>query len=146
MNQDPQTDPEQSDEETEHSATTAANHDTNSQTDENTTLDEIDHTTIMGILCYLGPLVFIPYFTDRSNPVIKFHIKQGLVLLGFGLLPVVFGSLLPFLFLYTGFLQLVFVLFNLFIVVLAVIGIVNVVKREQKTLPVIGDFANKINI
>lgn len=106
----------------------------------------IDHNAIMGILCYLGPLVLVPYLTDRSDPFINFHIKQGLVLLGFGIMAVILGAIFPFLLFINLILLPVLIIFNLAIVILAIVGIVNVIKREQKPLPVIGGFASKINI
>ena len=107
---------------------------------------EINHSTIMGVLCYLGPLVLVPYFTDRSDPFIKFHIKQGFVLLGLAILSFLISSFLPFLFIFAIILIPLLLLYNLFLLVLVIIGIVNVVKKAQKPLPLVGGFAAKINI
>ena len=108
--------------------------------------DGIDHSALMGILCYLGPLVFIPYITDRENPFIKFHIKQGLALFAVAVVSYFAGMFLMFI----PFINLLLIpfilLFNLFLLVLVVLGIVHVVKGEQKTLPLIGSLAKKFNI
>lgn len=113
---------------------------------ESETEEGVDHAVIMGILCYLGPLVLVPYLTDRSDPFIKFHIKQGLVLFGFGILSFLIGSFMPLLLFFAIILAPLLLLFSLFLLVLMIIGIVHVVKKEQKALPVIGGLARKINI
>ncbi len=90
----------------------------------------------MGILCYLGILVLIPFLTDAKNdPFVKFHIKQGLVLL---IVSVIAGAIswIPFIGLAIGI--AVFVIF--------IIGIVNVVNNKQEPLPIIGQYADKFNI
>ena len=106
----------------------------------------IDHNAIMGILCYLGPLVLVPYLTERENPFVKFHIKQGLVLLGFAILSFLISSFSGLLFIFAIFLIPLIILFNLFLLILVIIGIVNAVKGAQKPLPLIGGLARKIKI
>ena len=117
--------------------------DTNEQQTEDI---EINHNTIMGVLCYLGLLVLIPYITDRKNSFIKFHIKQGLVLLGLGIAILMVGTfslLIPYI---GALLWPLVVLSNLCILGLAIVGIINVFKNQQKSLPLIGGLAAKINI
>ena len=106
----------------------------------------VDHNVNMGVLCYLGPLVLVPYLTERENPFIKFHIKQGLVLLGFGIVSLILAAIFPFLLFINLLLWPLLFLFNLCILILAIIGIVNAVKGEQKALPVIGGLAKHISI
>lgn len=89
------------------------------------------HNVGMAVICYIGILVIIPLLTDaKHDPFVKFHIKQGLVLL----VAWVLGSILfwvPVL----GWLLWVCVL------VFMIIGIMNAVNGSQKELPVIGKFA-----
>jgi uncharacterized membrane protein len=92
--------------------------------------------TLMAILCYFWILVLIPWLTDAKNdPFVKFHIKQGLVLLianiicSFIIRVPVIGWLLGI---------ILFVLF--------VIGIINAATGKQTPLPIIGQFAEKIKI
>jgi uncharacterized membrane protein len=93
---------------------------------------------LMAALSYLGILVLIPIFTHKDNPFVKFHIKQGLLLL---IIEIIFSLLGRYLF-------VIFFLLNpligLAILVLIVMGILNVVNGEQKKLPVIGSYAEKI--
>ncbi|OGG49656.1 hypothetical protein A2763_03170 [Candidatus Kaiserbacteria bacterium RIFCSPHIGHO2_01_FULL_54_36] len=96
--------------------------------------------TLMAVLAYLGILVVIPLIVAKGDPFVKFHIKQGLVLviielamwalamtmLGWQLMPLV---------------QIV----NLGVLILAVIGIVNAVQGKEKELPLVGSFARNFN-
>lgn len=95
---------------------------------------------IIAIFSYLGILVIIPLLTQhKDNPFVKFHIKQGLVLLitiiigsAISMVPIIGWLLAPLIFLFTF--------------ILAVMGIINVLSNKQNQLPVIGKFADKINI
>ena len=95
--------------------------------------------SMMAIFAYLGILIIIPFLTgSKDDPFVKFHIKQGLVLIicfvvGMivAVIPVLGWILAPFI-----------ALFNL---VMIVLGIINVVSNKQSQLPLIGKFAEKFN-
>ena len=72
---------------------------------------------------------------------VKFHIKQGLVLLGISVIIFVLNtSVLPWmLYPLTG-------LINLGVFVLSIVGIVNVINHKEAALPLVGDLAKKITI
>ena len=90
--------------------------------------------TLMGILSYIGPLVIISYFTSKDDPFVKFHIKQGLVLLVIEVAVWVLGMMFwP--------LWLLLNLVNLATFILSILGIVNVVQGKEKMLPLVGDYA-----
>ncbi len=107
----------------------------------NTTAPEIKDDTLMGVLCYLGPLVIIPYMTALDNPFVKFHVKQGIVLFGLEVVIYILGSM----FLFSG-LYPIIMLLNLGTLIFTIIGIVNVVGKKEVALPLIGQFADKIKI
>lgn len=94
--------------------------------------------TGMAIVAYL--IFFIPLLTESKNdPFVKFHVKQGLVLFLawialtiFSMVPVIGWVLGPIL--------------SLGLLVLMVIGILNAVNGESKELPLIGQYAAKINL
>ena len=111
------------------------------ETTKTDTASEINNDTIMGILCYLGPLVIIPYMTSLDNTFVKFHVRQGMVL--FGLEVIIYLSHTMFFF---GGLYPIILLLNLGTLVLTIIGIVNVVSKKEIALPLIGQFADKIKI
>lgn len=98
-----------------------------------------NHNLLMSILSYIGPLVVVSYLTSKDKPVVKFHIKQGLVLLSIEIILYVvsrmFWALLPFISI------LEFAVF-----VLVVVGIINVCQKKEKELPVVGSFAKYFNI
>lgn len=93
----------------------------------------------MGILAYLGPLVIISYITSKDDPFVKFHIRQGLVLLVIevviwfaGMVFWPLWALIPFI--------------NIAVLVLAIIGIINVVNGQEKSLPLVGSYSKHFNI
>ena len=98
-----------------------------------------DNKTVMGILSYIGPLVIIPFITSKNDPFVKFHIKQGLVLLVIEIATSLVGGALWILW---PLLSLV----NLAVLVLSIIGIVNVVHKQEKELPIVGSYASHFKI
>ena len=98
-----------------------------------------NNNTIMGILSYLGPLVLIPYLTNKTDEFVKFHTKQGLVLFGIEIVVWLLGSMMY------GMMMIGSIL-NLITLILTIIGIVNVVQGHKKELPVVGAWANNIKI
>lgn len=111
------------------------------ETTKTNTAPEINNDTIMGILCYLGPLVIIPYMTSLDNTFVKFHVRQGMVL--FGLEVIIYLSHTIFFF---GGLYPIILLLNLGTLLLTIMGIVHVVSKKEVALPLIGQFADKIKI
>lgn len=94
----------------------------------------------MAALCYLGILVIIPLVTDSKNdPYVKFHIKQGIVLLIAGVITFII-SMIPVLGWLIGFVLWIIIL------VLVVIGLINAVTGKEKPLPLIGKYSEKIQI
>ena len=94
---------------------------------------------LMGILSYIGILVIIPFLVAKDDPFVKFHIKQGLVLVVIELAAWVLGAMLWQLWMLLN-------LVNLATLVLSIIGIVNVVQGTQKELPLVGSYAKYFNI
>ncbi|MSU73533.1 hypothetical protein EXS56_00130 [Candidatus Kaiserbacteria bacterium] len=93
-----------------------------------------EHKTLMGVLAYLGILVVIPFLMAKNDPFVKFHIKQGLVLVIIELVVWVVGSSM-------GQLWMLLNLVNLATLVLSIVGIVNVIQGQQKELPLVGSFS-----
>ena len=91
----------------------------------------------MAILAYLGILVIVPLIVAKNDPFVKFHAKQGLVLLIFDIIVSVFAAI-PLLGLVT------FILWPI-VFILIIIGIINAAGGNMKSLPVIGGFANSFN-
>ncbi|QJD83198.1 DUF4870 domain-containing protein [Cohnella herbarum] len=99
----------------------------------NTTVSESDIRQNKGITIVAYILFFIPLLAAKESPFAQFHAKQGfnLFLLALavnivlGIIPIIGWLLLP--------------LANLGVLVLAIIGILNVVNGQVKRLPLIGD-------
>ena len=102
-------------------------------------VDSNQNKTLMGILSYLGVLVIIPYLVAKNNSFVKFHIKQGLILLIIEVAMWFLGMV---------FWPLVFIIWvvNLVVFILAIIGIINVTQGNEKKLPLVGAYAKYINI
>ncbi len=100
-----------------------------------------DNTTLMSILAYIGILVLIPYFTAKENPVVKFHIRQGLVLLVIEGAVFIGGEIM-----WGHILSPIFALINIATLILSIIGIINVLNKKQVELPLIGQYAKHFTI
>jgi uncharacterized membrane protein len=95
---------------------------------------------IMALICYLGFLCLIPILNKEKDEFVRFHAKQGLVILIGELATWILFAAVPFLFF------MIANLFWLFWTVLSIIGIVNVVNKQQKEIPLVGQFAAKIKL
>lgn len=97
------------------------------------------HRKLMGVLAYLGPLVIIPYLVAKEDSFVKFHIKQGVVLLIISILTWSASVLMAFL-------MPLWAIVNFGVLILALIGVVNVYHEKEKELPLVGHYSSKINI
>lgn len=89
---------------------------------------------LMAILAYIGPLLLISFLLAKEDPFVKFHIKQGLLLLIGEVAAWMLGMMFwPLFFLVQ--------IANIFFLVLAVVGIVRAAQGEMKELPLIGHWA-----
>jgi uncharacterized membrane protein len=95
--------------------------------------------TTMAAIAYI--LFFVPLLTDsKDDPFVKFHVKQGLLLLILSVVVTIFNSIIgriPFI----GWLVAMVLGFGVF--VLWVIGIMNALNGKQEPLPVIGKYADE---
>ena len=99
---------------------------------------EIKQGKVCAILSYLL-IGVIWYFADEKmgkNSFVKFHVKQALVLLILSLGGMILMNML--------FLFWLIPLYNIVVLVFAVIGIINANNGEKKELPLIGQFAKKL--
>lgn len=98
------------------------------------TLTKKGNTTLMGVLAYIGILVIIPFLMDKEDPFVKFHIKQGLILVIIEIAASLAASSM------WG-LWMIFHIINIATLILSIIGIINVVNHKQQELPLIGSLA-----
>lgn len=102
----------------------------------------VEVNTLMAILAYIGPLVFIPYLTTKNDPFVHFHVRQGFVVFIIWVIGVAISWLTPYMFPF----GMITWLINLAVFVLAIVGIVHVVRKERTPLPVVGKYADSLNI
>lgn len=100
---------------------------------------DIDENKLMAVLSYFGILVLIPLLAKKDSAYAQFHAKQGLVLLIFGI-AIGVVAIIPFL----GWIAAV--LGSLAYLVFWIMGIVNAIGGKTNELPLIGQYASKINI
>ncbi|MDQ5882661.1 MAG: hypothetical protein QG648_13 [Patescibacteria group bacterium] len=119
------------------------------KTEEKKETSSIDENKLWGILSYISLLCLIPLLTKKDNDFVYFHAKQGLVLFGAEIIVYIVSSILRASIWSWGVLSIlnvVFTLLNLGLVVLAILGIVNVIQNQKKELPLIGKLAQSLKI
>ena len=107
------------------------------------TKEDIEENKTMAILAYI--IWLIPFLGAKDSKYAMYHAKQGLVLFivavaGMIVLSVLYGMVS------WSMLRMVYniqMIWNVIILVFAVIGIMNASKGEAKELPIIGQYAKK---
>jgi uncharacterized membrane protein len=104
-------------------------------------IQPLDNNKVMGIIAYI--IFFVPLLVGNRTPFITYHTNQGTILFIFALGGQIVLSILASMFGFFGygFLALISGAFNLCILALVVLGIINVTKNETKPLPIIGGFS-----
>jgi len=97
----------------------------------------VEEYKALAIIGYVVPILFfIPLLTEaKDNQFAKFHANQQLNLLIAGFIVSTVGTFIPFL----GWF-IILPLGSLVLLILAIMGIINVVKGEMKELPIIGKY------
>lgn len=102
---------------------------------------DIEENKAIAFLSYLGILALVPLLAKKDSKFAQFHAKQGLVLFVGWFVIAWIAGFIPFL----GWFLIVPAV-SIFGIVLAIMGLINVANGEIKELPVIGEFAKKINL
>ena len=90
----------------------------------------------LGVLAYFGPFAIVSYLLAKDDAFVKFHAKQGLVLLVIEAVIWVLGMSF-----YIPVLWILIRLVNLATLILSIVGIVRAAKGEEKMLPLVGEYA-----
>ncbi|MBI3256141.1 MAG: hypothetical protein HYZ63_04190 [Candidatus Andersenbacteria bacterium] len=97
----------------------------------------VEQNHLVAALSYLGILVLIPLlFVRKNDPFVKFHAKQGLVIL-LGFVIAAFG---------VGWIPVLGNLVWLILAIASIAGLVQSLQGKRWKIPVIGDLADKIRI
>ncbi len=114
---------------------------------------DIDENKLMAVLSYIGILVLIPLLAKKDSPYTQFHAKQGLVLLitgvALGVISTVTGfiAIIPVIGWIIGMLVgLAVFVSGIALFIFGIMGIINAATGKMKELPIIGQYADKINI
>lgn len=97
---------------------------------------DIDENKVMAALSYLGVLVFVPLLVKKEDPFVRWHVKQGLVILVGGVIALLAVAWVP-------------VIGNLLFLLLMVVDIIALVQAllgRRWVIPVIGQLAEKFRI
>ena len=107
---------------------------------ENQTTENTGKNTTMAAVAYL--LFVIPLMTDaKKDPFVKYHIKQSIVLLVASIAANIVMGVVP------GLLAIIVnPILGIALLVLFIKGLMNALGGKEVPLPVIGQFAEKINI
>lgn len=105
---------------------------------------DVEENRVFGILSYIWVLCFVALFAKSDSPYVKFHAKQGVVLFivwaaGF-IIAEIFGSVSY------GLRNVLMSANSLFVLVMAIIGIMHAYHGNLEKLPIIGQYANKLNL
>lgn len=96
----------------------------------------VDNSKLMAALSYVGFLVLVPLFMYLKDPFVKFHAKQGVVILAGEVLAVFAVAWVP-------------VVGNLLFIILfitSVLGLIQALQGKRWKIPGIGDLADKFNV
>lgn len=102
-----------------------------------------DNTKVFSILSYIWILFVVGLIADPTNPKVRFHANQGLVLLITQTILGILNRMVKgfdhfFFFNFTWYTVLLSIASGLFILGLMIIGIVNASNGVEKPLPIIG--------
>ena len=84
------------------------------------------------------------YFVDdnmKKDSFVKFHVKQAIILFIFS---IAWSIVLRILVVFVFFLGPIFIILDYVPLILAIVGIVYALNKQEKELPVIGSFAKKL--
>ena len=102
---------------------------------------DIEKNKLMGILAYLGILVLIPLFAAKESKFARFHTNQGLILCISGIiLYLIFRIIIAISWKLAAVLGIFMWIIEVALLILAIIGIINVVKGRAKELPLVGKY------
>ena len=121
-------------------------------------VQDVNDNKLMAILSYFSLLWLVPFLTKthEKSPFVKFHLNQGILLIGMQIvywivwallglfrtavyIPSLLGPIPTGVYTRPVWVVLITSALSIFIGVLAIIGIVNAAKGEQKKLPLVGD-------
>jgi len=103
---------------------------------ENKSLDrDIEDNKVLAAIGYIWILCLVPLFLKRHSKFCQFHAKQGLILF----IVEIFGWLIFWL-------PLIGWIIGILILIFAALGIMNALQGKYWEMPILGKYAQKINL
>lgn len=100
--------------------------------------NDIQANKAMGILAYIGPLVFIPMFACKNSKFAQSNAEQGIMLFIFEAIISVLSVIFAFIPVVGTVFGIIFYLLDLGLCVIAILGIVFSAQGRVKDLPIVG--------
>lgn len=96
-------------------------------------IKDVEDNKVMAILAYI--IFFIPLLAARESTFAMYHANQGLLLFLLAVGINIVGTIIPFI----GW-MFILPLGNLLVLALAILGIINAAKGDEKPLPILGKY------
>ena len=106
-------------------------------------MDKKSKSNLCAILSYLL-IGVIWYFVDekmKKDTFVKFHVKQGIILIIFAILWSIVLNIVSFALFY---LAPIIIILGYVPLIFTIIGIINAINRKEHELPIIGIYAKKL--
>jgi len=97
--------------------------------------NDVDENKAIAAISYLWILFLIPILVKKDSPFAMYHAKQGLIFF-------IFSTIVSFI----VWVPVIGWILGIVTFVLFIIGLVNALSGKTQPLPIIGKFAEKINI
>lgn len=97
---------------------------------------DVDENKLLAALSYVGVLVLVPLLVKRDDPFVRWHAKQGLVLL-MGMVVAVMAA---------AWVSVVGNVLFLVLLIVAVVGLVQALLGRRWKIPIIGQIADSFKI
>lgn len=104
--------------------------------------NDVEENKVIALLSYI--IFFIPFLMAKDSPFVKYHAKQGLILFLFEVIIGVVSGI--FVMVTLGFGALIAWVLYIPPFVFAIMGIMNAWNGKMVPLPMIGQYADKINL
>ncbi len=92
---------------------------------------------VMGLMSYLGVLVFVPLMMNRDDAFVNFHARQGLIIWVFGIVALSIRFL-------PGIGNVIFSLLAMLVSIYSLVGLVSVLLSTEWKLPVVHGLSVKL--
>ena len=98
---------------------------------------DIENNKVFAALAYLGVLVLVPILAAKDSKYAMYHANQGLILF---IAQIVLSVIVSIIISISSILGFISGIFNLIVLVVQIIGLVNAIQGRAKELPIVGKY------